>query len=66
MVGTTRSRVSPFLNKFRKLGFIEYNGKILGIVDNPALAEIADDANARPRSVLESVNSQYTQTKRFK
>ncbi|MDQ6823064.1 MAG: Crp/Fnr family transcriptional regulator [Candidatus Eremiobacteraeota bacterium] len=28
MVGTTRSRVSFFLNKFRKLGFIEYNGKM--------------------------------------
>jgi CRP/FNR family transcriptional regulator, cyclic AMP receptor protein len=26
MVGTTRSRISFFLNKFRKLGFIEYNG----------------------------------------
>lgn len=26
MVGTTRSRVNFFLNKFRKLGFIEYNG----------------------------------------
>lgn len=26
MVGTTRSRVSSFMNKFRKLGFIEYNG----------------------------------------
>ena len=26
MVGTTRSRVSFFLNKFRRLGFIEYNG----------------------------------------
>jgi CRP/FNR family transcriptional regulator, cyclic AMP receptor protein len=26
MVGTTRSRVSFFLNKFRKLGFIHYNG----------------------------------------
>ncbi len=25
MVGTTRSRVSFFMNKFRKLGFIEYN-----------------------------------------
>ena len=28
MVGTTRSRVSFFLNRFRKLGFIEYNGGI--------------------------------------
>lgn len=26
MVGTTRSRVSHFMNKFRKLGFIDYNG----------------------------------------
>jgi CRP-like cAMP-binding protein len=28
MVGTTRSRVSFFMNKFRKLGFIAYNGKL--------------------------------------
>jgi len=28
MVGTTRSRVSLFLNKFRKLGFIQYNGRM--------------------------------------
>ena len=26
MVGTTRARVSTFMNKFRKLGFVEYNG----------------------------------------
>ena len=26
MIGTTRSRVSFFMNKFRKMGFIEYNG----------------------------------------
>jgi CRP/FNR family cyclic AMP-dependent transcriptional regulator len=28
MIGTTRSRVSYFMNKFRKLGFIDYNGII--------------------------------------
>ena len=28
MVGTTRSRVSYFMNKFRKLGYIKYNGKL--------------------------------------
>jgi len=28
MIGTTRSRVSFFMNKFRKLGLIGYNGKI--------------------------------------
>ena len=28
MVGTTRSRISHFMNKFRKLGFVEYNGRL--------------------------------------
>ena len=28
MIGTTRSRVSFFMNKFRKLGFLDYNGGI--------------------------------------
>ncbi len=28
MIGTTRSRVSYFMNKFRKLGYIKYNGKL--------------------------------------
>jgi CRP/FNR family transcriptional regulator, cyclic AMP receptor protein len=45
MIGTTRSRVSHFMNKFRKLGFIDYNGhllvrnSLLNVVlhDNPAI-----------------------------
>jgi len=28
IIGTTRSRVSTFMNKFRKLGFIDYNGEL--------------------------------------
>jgi CRP/FNR family transcriptional regulator, cyclic AMP receptor protein len=28
MIGATRSKVSGFMNRFRKLGFIEYNGRI--------------------------------------
>ena len=28
MIGTTRARVSHFMNKFRKLGFIEYDGEL--------------------------------------
>ena len=28
MIGTTRSRVSHFMNKFRDLGFIKYNGHL--------------------------------------
>ena len=37
MVGTTRSRVNFFMNKFRKLGFIEYNG---GLKINAGLLSI--------------------------
>ena len=33
MIGTTRSRVSFFMNKFRKLGFIAYNGGIGGGIE---------------------------------
>jgi CRP-like cAMP-binding protein len=37
MVGTTRSRVNFFMNKFRKLGFIEYNG---GLKINDSLLSV--------------------------
>jgi CRP-like cAMP-binding protein len=37
MVGTTRSRVNFFMNKFKKLGFIEYNG---GLRINDSLLSI--------------------------
>ncbi len=29
MIGTTRSRVNYFMNKFRRLGYIDYNGTII-------------------------------------
>ena len=37
MIGTTRSRVNFFMNRFRKLGFIEYNG---GIKINSSLLSV--------------------------
>ena len=37
MIGTTRSRVNFFMNKFRKLGFIEYNG---GLKINSSLLSV--------------------------
>jgi CRP-like cAMP-binding protein len=51
MIGTTRSRVSTFMNKFRKLGFITYNGELevhnslLNVVlhDAPQLRRKGDD-----------------------
>jgi len=50
MIGTTRSRVSFFMNKFRKLGFISYNGKIevhnslltVVLADQPAVHKTED------------------------
>ena len=41
MVGTTRSRVSHFMNRFRELGFIEYNGEIT--VHNSLLSVVLHD-----------------------
>jgi len=41
MVGTTRSRVNFFMNKFKKLGFIEYNGNLdAGIQINSSLLSV--------------------------
>jgi CRP/FNR family transcriptional regulator, cyclic AMP receptor protein len=44
MIGTTRSRVNFFMNKFRKLGFIDYNGHLT--VHNSLLNVILHDAPA--------------------
>jgi CRP/FNR family transcriptional regulator, cyclic AMP receptor protein len=41
MVGTTRSRVNFFMNKFRKLGFIEYNGELK--INNSLLGVVLRD-----------------------
>jgi CRP-like cAMP-binding protein len=41
MVGTTRSRVNFFMNKFRKLGFIEYNGALK--INNSLLSVVLRD-----------------------
>lgn len=40
MIGTTRSRVNFFMNKFRKRGFIEYGGKLRGLRINKALLDV--------------------------
>lgn len=43
MVGTTRSRVSFFMNKFRRLGFIDYNGHLQ--VNSSLLSVVLNDGN---------------------
>jgi len=47
MVGTTRSRVNFFMNKFRKLGFIEYNGDLK--VHDSLLSVVLHDEPASDR-----------------
>ena len=43
MVGTTRSRVNFFLNKFKKLGFIEYEGDLPIKINNSLLGVVLHD-----------------------
>jgi CRP/FNR family cyclic AMP-dependent transcriptional regulator len=58
MIGTTRSRVSFFMNRFRKLGFIEYNGRIRvhKSLLNVVLHDEASDENAISASLLGSAS----------
>ena len=43
MVGTTRSRVNFFLNKFKKLGFIEYDGELPLKINSSLLSVVLHD-----------------------
>jgi CRP/FNR family transcriptional regulator, cyclic AMP receptor protein len=43
MVGTTRSRVNYFLNKFKRLGFIEYNGELPLKINSALLSVVLHD-----------------------
>jgi CRP/FNR family transcriptional regulator, cyclic AMP receptor protein len=43
MIGTTRSRVNFFLNKFKKLGFIEYDGELPLKINNSLLSVVLHD-----------------------
>ena len=43
MVGTTRSRISSFMNKFKKLGFVDYNGEMNLTVNDSLLSVLLND-----------------------
>jgi CRP-like cAMP-binding protein len=53
MIGTTRSRVSFFMNRFRKLGFISYNGRIQvhKSLLNVVLLDQLPDSNAQKPAI---------------
>jgi CRP/FNR family transcriptional regulator, cyclic AMP receptor protein len=56
MIGTTRSRVSFFMNRFRKLGFIEYNGRIRvhkSLLNLVLHDQVAGQKSERPRVEIE-------------
>jgi CRP-like cAMP-binding protein len=66
MIGTTRSRVSFFMNRFRRLGFIEYNGRIkvhrslLGVVLLDRLPEVDPErppSSATTRTLRKPANA---------
>ncbi len=47
MIGTTRSRVSSFMNKFRRLGFIDYNGTGLEVHSSLLNVVLHDEPHIR-------------------
>jgi CRP/FNR family cyclic AMP-dependent transcriptional regulator len=52
MIGTTRSRVSFFMNRFRTLGYIEYNGRIrvhTSLLNVVLHDELPEENASRPR-----------------
>ena len=55
MIGTTRSRVSFFMNRFRKLGFIQYNGRIQvhKSLLNVVLHDEWSDENAKKPAIMD-------------
>jgi CRP/FNR family cyclic AMP-dependent transcriptional regulator len=50
MIGTTRTHVSAFMNKFRKAGYIKYNGGLKGLQINRSLLRVVLDDQGTLRS----------------
>jgi hypothetical protein len=67
MIGTTRSRVNFFMNRFRKLGLIEYNGRIRvhKSLLNVILHDQLPEQNAeQPPTIVDTPRSQSRQSRR--
>jgi CRP-like cAMP-binding protein len=64
MIGTTRSRVNFFMNKFRRLGFIECNGKIK--IDKTLLAITLREQGGGPFPVEKRHNGKHSQNFRMR
>ena len=68
MIGTTRSRVSFFMNRFRKLGYIDYNGRIRvnKSLLNVVLHDQLPEQNASRPTLLDTVPTRTRNAKRAK
>jgi CRP-like cAMP-binding protein len=66
MIGTTRSRVSFFMNRFRRLGYIDYNGRIVvhRSLLNVVLRDESPDENASRPKILDYAPAPAKATKR--
>jgi hypothetical protein len=64
MIGTTRSRVSFFMNRFRRLGFISYNGRVQvhKSLLNVVLLDQLPDQNAQKPAILPIPQSRLRQS----
>ncbi len=63
MIGTTRSRVSFFMNRFRKLGYIEYNGRIrvhTSLLKMVLQDQLPEQNASRPTLMLPPLNQETT------
>jgi len=69
MIGTTRSRVSFFMNRFRTLGFIDYNGRIqvhrslLNVILHDQLPEHKPQKRVTMRSLIEGAQPPHHRSK---
>jgi len=68
MIGTTRSRVSFFMNRFRKLGYLEYNGhiKVNKSLLNVVLHDQLPEQNASRPVLLDPPPSKHRAARRDK
>jgi CRP-like cAMP-binding protein len=67
MIGTTRSRVSFFMNRFRKLGFIEYDGRIRvnrSLLNVVLLDQFPDHNSQRPPMPLVTATNRKRRSKK--
>ncbi|HXJ06307.1 MAG TPA: Crp/Fnr family transcriptional regulator [Candidatus Acidoferrum sp.] len=65
MIGTTRSRINCFMNKFRKLGFIEYGISLRGLKINESLQTVLHDTASTSEQFVGYRTSRFARTDNY-